>query len=57
MVIYFIKSTNQDRNIIWKCISNEPNEDKYQSEATEIHNYNIKNKKSSTTKYSTKHNF
>ena len=41
---------------MWKFISNEPNENEYQSEATEIHNEQIQNKKRSTTKYSTKHN-
>ena len=50
-----IQSTHQDRNILWKFISNELNEDESQSEATEIHNKKIQNKKRSTTKYSTKH--
>ena len=36
-----IQSTHQDRNILWRFISNEPNEDESQSEATEIHNDNI----------------
>ena len=50
-----IQSTRQDRNIIWKFISNEPNENESHSESTEIHDDKIRNKKRSTTKYSTKH--
>ena len=30
-----IQSTRQDRNILWRFISNEPNEDKSHSKATE----------------------
>ena len=29
-----IQSTHQDRNILWRFISNEPNEDESQSKAT-----------------------
>ena len=50
-----IQSTHQDRNILWRFILNEPNEDEYNSEATEIHNDNIQNKKRTDNKYSTKH--
>ena len=50
-----IQSTHQDRNIMWRFISNEPNENGYQSEATEIHDDNIQNKKRSVTIKSTKH--
>ena len=35
-----IKLNHQDRNIMWKFISNEPNENESQSEATEIHDDN-----------------
>ena len=38
-----IQSTNQDRNIMWNFISNELNENEYQSEATEIHDEKIQN--------------
>ena len=51
-----IQSTHQDRNILWRFISNEPNEYEYHSEATEIHDDKIQNKKRTATKYSTKHN-
>ena len=40
---------------MWDFISNEPNENESQSEATDIHYDNIKNKKRSTTKKSTRH--
>ena len=50
-----IQSTNQDINILWEFISNEPNENEYQNETTEIHDDNIQNKKRTTTKYSTNH--
>ena len=50
-----IISTNQDSNILWRFISNEPNEDEYHSEATEIHNKKIQNKKRTANKYSNKH--
>ena len=50
-----IQSTRQDRNILWRFILNEPNEDEYQSEATEINNDKIQNKKRTANKYSTKH--
>ena len=50
-----IQSTHQDRNILWKFISNDPNEDESQSEATEIHNDKIPNKKRNATKYSAKY--
>ena len=50
-----IQSTHQDRNILWKFISNEPNENESHSKTTEIHNYNIQNTKRTTTNYSTKH--
>ena len=46
-----IQSNNQDRNIICKFISNEPNENESQSEATEIHDDRIQNKKRITEKY------
>ena len=49
------QSTNQDINIMWKFISNEPNNNESRSEATEIHDDKIQSKKRSTTKYSTKH--
>ena len=52
-----IQSTHQDRNILWKFVSNELNEDESQSEATDIHEDKIQNKKRSTTKYSTKYTF
>ena len=51
-----IELNDQDRNIMWRFISNEPSENESQSEATEIHNDKIQNKKRSTTKKSTKHN-
>ena len=41
---------------MWEFVSNEPNENEYQSEATERHDDKIQNKKRSTTKTSTKHN-
>ena len=50
-----IQSTHQDRNILWRFILNEPNEDEYNSEATEIHDDRIQNNKRSNTKKSTKH--
>ena len=50
-----IQSTHQDRNILCRFISNKPNEYESQSEATEIHNDKIKNKKRNSNKYSTKH--
>ena len=40
---------------MWGFISNEPNEDKSQGEATDINNYKIQNKKRTANKYSTKH--
>ena len=40
---------------MWRFISNEPNEDESESEATEIHNDRIQNKKRNANKYSTKH--
>ena len=51
-----IQSPDQNRNIMWGFISNEPNKNESQSETTEIHDDKIQNKKSSTTKKSTKHN-
>ena len=51
-----IQSTHQDKNIMLTFISNEPNEDKYCSEATKLHDDNIQNKKRSITKKSTKNN-
>ena len=39
-----VQSTHQDRNIMWKFISNEPNENESHSEATEIHSDRIQNK-------------
>ena len=50
-----IQSTHQDRNILWRFISNEPNENESQSEVTEIRNDKIQNKKRTANKYSTKH--
>ena len=50
-----IQSNHKDRNILWRFISNEPKEDESQSEATEIHNDKIQNKKRSANKYSTNH--
>ena len=49
-----IQSTHQDKNIMLKFISNETNENESQSEATEIRDDNIQNKKRSITKKSTK---
>ena len=40
---------------MWKSISNEPNKNEYQSEATEIHDDKTQNKKRSITKNSPKH--
>ena len=40
---------------MWNFISNEPNGNESHSEATEIHNDKIQNKKSTANKYSTKH--
>ena len=51
-----IQSTYQNKNIMWKLISNEPNENEYPSEATEINDDKIQNKKRSITKESTKNN-
>ena len=42
-------------DIMCKFISNEPNEDEYQSEATYIHNDKIQNKNRTANKYSTKY--
>ena len=50
-----IQSTHQDRNILWKFISNELNEDESHSKAREIHDDNVQNKTRTATKYSTKH--
>ena len=50
-----IQSTNRDRNIMWKFISNEPDENESKSEATETHDTSIQNMKRSITKKSTKH--
>ena len=41
---------------MWKFISNETNENESHSEAIEIHNDKIQNKKRSITKKPTKHN-
>ena len=41
---------------MWKFISNKPNENESQIEATETHDENIQNKKRSTTKRSTNNN-
>ena len=51
-----IQSTHQDINMLWSFISNEPNEDESKSEATEIHNEKIQNKKRTDNKYSTNNN-
>ena len=51
-----IQSTHQVRKILSRFISNEPNEDESQSEATEINNDKIQNKKRNANNYSTKHN-
>ena len=40
---------------MWKFISNKPNKNESQSEATEICDDKIKNKKRSITKKTTKH--
>ena len=50
-----ILSIHQDRNILWRFISNQLNENKSQIESIEIHDDRIQKKKRSTTKYSTKH--
>ena len=50
-----IQSTHQDRNVSWRFISNEPNEDEYNSEVTETHHDKIQNKNRTSDKYSTKH--
>ena len=50
-----IKSTRNDRNIMRRFISNEPNENESHSKATKIHNKKIQNKKRVITKKSTKH--
>ena len=50
-----IKSSHQDRNIMWKFILNEPNVKKSQSESTKIYDDKIQNKKRSITKKLTKH--
>ena len=50
-----IQSTRQDKSIMWKFISNEPNENKSQSEATEICYDRIQNMKRSINKTSNKH--
>ena len=49
-----IQSTLQYRNIMWKFISNEPNENESQIEATEIQDDKIQNKRMSIAKKSTK---
>ena len=49
------QSTHQDRNVLWRFISNETNEDESQSESTETRNDKIKNKNRTANKYSTKH--
>ena len=54
-IFEIIQSTHQDRNILWRFISNEPNEDESQSEVTEIYNDKIQNKNRTANKYSTKH--
>ena len=54
-VFDIIKSTHEDRNIMWKFISYEPNEIESRIEATDIHDNNIQNKKRSITKKSTNH--
>ena len=51
-----IQSTHQVRKVLSRFISNEPNEDESQSEATEINNDKIQNKKRNANNYSTKHN-
>ena len=50
-----IKSTHQDKNIMWKFIANEPNENESPSEATEICDYKTQKKKRAISKKSTKH--
>ena len=50
-----IQSTRPARNIVWKAISNEPNENESQSQATDIQDDKIQNNKRSITKKSTKH--
>ena len=50
-----IQSTHQDRNVLWRLISNELNEDESHSESTEKHKDKIQNKKRTANKYSTNH--
>ena len=45
------QSTHQDRNILWRFISNGLNKDESHSEATEIHNDRIQNKNRKNNKY------
>ena len=51
-----IKSTHQDKNITWKFISNEQNENEFMNEATEICNDKIQKKRNTIIKKSPKHN-
>ena len=51
-----IKSNHQDRNILSGFISNDTNEDESHSEATDIHNDKIQNKKRTANNYSTNNN-
>ena len=50
-----IKLTHQDKNIMWKFISNEPNENESLSEATEICDTKTKKKKRTISKKSPKY--
>ena len=50
-----IQSTNQDKNIVLKFISNEPNKNDSQCEVIEICDYKIQKKKSNINNKSTEH--
>ena len=55
-LFYIIHPTHQDKNIMWKFISNKQNKNGSQSEATEIRDDNIQNKKRIITKKPTNYN-
>ena len=50
-----IQSIRQDKNIMWKFISNDPNENESLSEATEICDDKIRNKKRTISKKMSEH--
>ena len=54
-LFYKIKLTHQDKNIMWKFISNEPNENDFLSEATEICDDKIQTNNRTISKKSPKH--